>query len=250
MYTIKTATGLIIALMFFSSCTKENRTTDAEKKTEQKTTTIDSGNSQSQNSPNTNVNSQNAAGDDNGNKDLTYDIQNLPKDIKYEGKIAASVKWTDKNGENYIIITETAEKKQKEDNRMKELFAYHYTVNNGAAKQLWKINDFIKDCPLDITLEYMPKSISVTDLDKNGTAETTFLYRMSCKGDVSEDDMKLIMHEGDIKYAIRGSMKLKMQGETYGGKMNVDPSFDRAPKEFLDYSREQWNKFQTEKIGN
>jgi len=73
---------------------------------------------------------------------------------------------------------------------------------------------------------------------------------MSCKGDVSEDDMKLMMHEGETKYAIRGSMKLKMGGETYGGKMNVDASFDKAPKEFLDYAKEQWNKFQTEKIGN
>jgi hypothetical protein len=63
--------------------------------------------------------------------------------------------------------------------------------------------------------------------------------------------MKLIMHEGEIKFAIRGIMKLIVNGETYEkGTMNIDPSFDKAPKEFLDYAKSRWEKHQTEKIGN
>lgn len=239
--------SLFVSLLIISSCKKDNKTSDTEKKSDQTSQNQSTEQKQQQNT--TNTNPQNAGGDIEI-KGLTYDIGSVPKDIKYSGKIVASAKWTDKNGDNYIIVTETEMKNQDADNRAKELFGYHYTVNGDNTKQLWKINDFIKDCPVDVTLEYMPKSLSVTDVDKNGVAETTFLYRMSCKGDVSEDDMKLMMHEGETKYAIRGSMKLKMGGETYGGKMNVDASFDKAPKEFLDYAKEQWNKFQTEKIGN
>ena len=97
----------------------------------------------------------------------------------------------------------------------------------------------------------MPKSISITDLDKNGIAESIFIYRMSCKGDVSADDMKLLMHEGETKYALRGTMNLFVNGEnTQKGEMKVDDSFDKAPKVFLDYAKIQWTKYQTEKVGN
>jgi hypothetical protein len=116
---------------------------------------------------------------------------------------------------------------------------------------LWKTNDFVKECPVDVTLEYMPKSISITDLNKNGIAESIFIYRMSCKGDVSADDMKLLMHEGDTKYAIRGTMNLFINGEeSEKGSMTVDASFDKAPKEFLEFAKAEWKKFQTEKVGN
>jgi hypothetical protein len=87
-------------------------------------------------------------------------------------------------------------------------------------------------------------------MDNNGIAENTFLYKMSCKGDVSPDDMKLIMHEGASKYAVRGSMILEMDGQKYGGEMKPDASFDKAPQEFLPYAIDQWNKFKTEKLNN
>jgi hypothetical protein len=241
---------LFLSLAVFTACNKDDKPQDSQNTQQQTNQNSQQEQNTQQNDNSQNDNSQNAAGDNGGIKDLTYDAGKLPGGIKYDGKVVTSAKWSDKNGENYIFVTETAEKTQKGEERMKELFGYHFTVNSGEAKQIWKINDFIKDCPLDITLEYMPKSLSVTDLDKNGIAETTFLYRMSCRGDVSEDDMKLMMHEGDNKYAIRGSMKLKMEGETYGGEMKADPSFDKAPKEFLNYAKEQWNKFQTEKTGN
>ena len=116
---------------------------------------------------------------------------------------------------------------------------------------MWKINDFVKDCPVDLTLEYIDRSLVITDLDKNGIGESSFLYKMSCKGDVSSDDMKLIMHEDKNKYAIRGSMDLKMNGqELEKGSMKTDPSFDKAPPEFLEYARKQWNIFKTENVGN
>ena len=233
----------VLTASVFSGCSK-NKQADTETKN------ADRNNSSATNQITT---PQNASDNNSGAgdiKNLKYELGKLPSGVKYDGKVVAGATWEDDNGQNVFIITETEIKRQDADNRMKELFGYQYIVNGENAKQLWKIYDFIKDCPVDVTLSYMPKSISVTDLDKNGIAETTFIYRMACKGDVSEDDMKLIMHEGENKYAIRGTMKLEMEGKTYGGKTNIDPSFDNAPKEFLEYAKGVWSKFQTEKMGN
>ncbi|HEY3250466.1 MAG TPA: hypothetical protein VGK25_05055 [Ignavibacteria bacterium] len=182
---------------------------------------------------------------------VEYGISKLPTGLSgYEGKIMAMAKWEDKLGANVVFITETSEKYSGDDNRHKELYGYHYITSDDANKLLWKINDFIKDCPVDITIKYIDESLSITDLDNNGIGESSFLYRMSCKGDVSPDAMKLLMHEGETKYAIRGEMKLEVKGEgTYGGKMEIDPSFDKAPGEFLEFARSQWNKYKDEKVG-
>jgi hypothetical protein len=181
---------------------------------------------------------------------IKYGIGKVPDDIKYSGSVVAMTKWDDKLGSNILFITETSEN-SNEDTRSKELFGYHYISDNSGNVQLWKINDFVKDCPVDLTLEYIDRSLVITDLDENGIGESSFLYKMSCKGDVSSDDMKLIMHEDKNKYAIRGSMDLKMNGqELEKGSMKADPSFDKAPPEFLEYARKQWSVFKTENVGN
>lgn len=184
----------------------------------------------------------------NGIKNLVYETGKIPSSVKYDGKIVAGARWEDKNGQNLLIVCET-EIRSKGDERSKELFAYQYVINGEDSKMLWKVNDFVKDCPLDLTLSLIPGSVTVTDINKDGIAENTFLYRMSCRGDVSPDDMKLIMHEGQNKYAIRGERILLMDGQKYGGTMNTDPSFNKAPSGFFAYAREQWKKFETEKIG-
>lgn len=235
---------VLSSVLFFSSCgKKEDKISPDAKRDSPETGKIDT---EAKNNSDSGI----AKTIDDGIKNLKYETGTLPAGVKYDGKVVARANWEDKNGRNILIITETEEKKLKEDFRMKELFAYQYVINGNDTKLLWKVNDFIKDCPVDITLSYLAKSLSVTDLDKNGIAENTFIYIMSCKGDVSPDDMKLIMHEGTTKYAIRGIMILEMEGQKYGGEMKADASFDNAPKEFLPYATDQWNKFKTEKLNN
>ena len=181
---------------------------------------------------------------------VQYGIRKLPGEIEYTGSVISMAQWKDRLGLNILFITETAEN-SNEDTRSKELFAYHFLDDDPGSRLLWKINDFVKDCPVDLTLNYIDKSLTITDLNNNGIAESGFLYRMSCKGDVSADDMKFIMHEGDKKYAIRGSMNLEMNGEELEkGRMELDPSFKSAPKKFLEFAESQWNKYKTDKIGN
>jgi len=181
--------------------------------------------------------------------DIQFGINHVPESLHNENKIIEAVKWKDSLGVNLIVITLSEEKTVYEDNRIKELFVHHYLLSENN-KVLWKTYDFVKDCPFDITLEYIDRSLSVTDLNSNGLAETSFAYRLSCKSDVSPDDMKLIMHEGDKKYAVRGVMILKINTEdAVGGEMNIDAAFNKAPQEFKAYAVERWNEFNKDFAG-
>lgn len=234
---MKLLIALFISAVIFSSCGKKDdvKITESQKK-----------DSTTQSKTKTDATQKNSQTD--GIKNIVYEIGKLPASVKYDGKIVSGVRWEDKNGQNILIVCETPEKTSG-DFRSKELYVYQYIVNGEDAKQLWKINDFVKECPVDVMLSLMPGSITVTDINRDGIAENTFLYRMSCKGDVSPDDMKLIMHEGESKYAIRGSIILVLDRKKYGGEMKTDPSFDKAPSGFLAYAMEQWKKFETEKVG-
>lgn len=184
---------------------------------------------------------------------LQFDKSSLPSEINYTGNIVSGKRWTDKNGENILILTKTKVKEKRskqnsfeEEVRECELYGYHYVSTGGSYSLLWKINDFVKDCPFDLTLDFIPGSLSITDLNDNGIAESTFLYKMACRGDVSPSDLKLIMHENDNKYALRGSMLVKVEGFTDGGNYKVDKSFDSAPDGFLDYAKSQWKEYRLE----
>ena len=183
-----------------------------------------------------------------------FDKNDLPSGVKYEGNIFSGKRWSDKNGENIIILTTTklhsSGKKGYDDEyeRSKELFAYQYIKKSDGWSQLWKVNDFIASCPVDVTLEFVEGTLRVTDINNNGIGETTFLYKMACRGDVSPCDMKLIMHEGETKYALRGQMRLFVDGGWHGGDYKIDKSFDDAPSGFLDLAKEMWYKFKTEKL--
>lgn len=183
-----------------------------------------------------------------------FDKNNLPSGIKFSGKIVDGKRWVDKSGENILILTETAKKKGskkgfgEDDYYSAELFGYQFLNRGGDYELLWKVNDFIKDCEFDLTLNHIKNSLSITDLNKNGIGESTFLYRMSCRSDVSPSELKLMMHEGSDKYAVRGRMFINIQESKEGGEYKVDKSFDSAPAGFLDYAKSQWKEFREEKF--
>ncbi|MCI0472937.1 MAG: hypothetical protein L0Y76_05065 [Ignavibacteria bacterium] len=186
---------------------------------------------------------------------LEFSKSDIPSEIKYSGNIVTGKRWNDRNGENILILTKTKVKEKKvrqygaEENILEcELYGYHYVSSGGSYSLLWKISDFINDCPLDLTLDFIPNSLTITDINGNGIAESTFLYKMACRGDVSPCDLKLMMHENDNKYAVRGTMDIKADMINEKGSYKVDKSFDSAPEGFLDYAKEQWKKFREERF--
>ena len=177
----------------------------------------------------------------------------LPKGILFEGKFLDAVRWTDSIGDNIVIRTQTGihiNKKfdHENDGRDAEIFAYRYLVEEGNVKLLWKVYDFIKDCPVDVEAEFFKDTFPVTDLDNDGIAEVWLMYKKVCHGDVSPYDMKIIMYEDSQKYAMRGENKVfggtdeKGKKHYIGGDYTFDSAFDEGPGVFLAYAKQLWQK--------
>jgi hypothetical protein len=176
----------------------------------------------------------------------------LRANIKYEGKVKKAVRWTDKAGDNIVLLTETGPEtspkfKHESDGVDAELFAYHYIVTPDSVRMLWKINDFVSDCPVDIEMSFGMDAFCITDLDNDSVAEIWLLYRRVCHGDISPAEMKIIMYRDRQKYAIRGHEKVfggsDKDGDHYlGGEYKFDEAFTKGPGVFLAFAHKLWDK--------
>jgi hypothetical protein len=185
---------------------------------------------------------------------LNFDIKSLPKNVKYRGAIVMGARWIDKNGENILILTQTGKFPSKGECGSDdpcfdaEVYAYNYVKKEDSLSLLWKTVDFERECVFDLYAGFMEKALFITDLDSNGVAETTFLYMLTCRSDVSPSRLKLIMHEGATKYAIRGTTKLGANYgvEESGGEMKIDPAFAKAKPAMKTFAIQKWNQYVTE----
>lgn len=190
------------------------------------------------------------------------DSTQFPGSIKYEGFIKNAVRWKDKSGDNIVITTETGIyrneqlKHEFEDSSDAELYAYHFILSNNVAIQTWRVKDFIADCPVDITASFVKNTFKITDLNKNGIAEVWLMYKTVCHGDVSPSNMKIIMYEGNNKYAMRGENKVQVGSDVndkasfIGGEYKLDANFKNGPKVFREYAQNLWKENLMEKWDN
>lgn len=192
----------------------------------------------------------------------------LPEEFGHKGTFFEAWQWYDLNGKNILILS-IADKKEKdkegEETKTRELFGKQYVVPEAGAKPeiLWELYDIEKSCPYDITAEYLFSPIFM-DLDNNKVKESYILYKLACRSDVSPARMKIVVHEGKNKYALRGEMYMKMnpkadtlntqQWEPDLSKVKVNKDdytsswgrfenandFAGAPKAFFEQAKELW----------
>ena len=174
------------------------------------------------------------------------DVSQLPKGITYEGEFKEGFQYSDKSGKHIAIITEKRvihEDKYENEVESAELFAYNFAVNeDNSTKQQWRVYDFDKDCQLDVAADFINDTFQITDLNNNGIAEIWFAYILGCTGDISPLSMKVIMYEGKQKFAMRGTQKIILQGEIYGGGYQFDSAFNNGLKIFRNFAQKLWNE--------
>lgn len=206
-------------------------------------------------------------------------INQIPRSLKFRGEAYEAWKWTDRLGENLLVLSTVApyadnDPAEREPAETAELHAFNFIKKDTVYKLLWKLGDAEKKCRFDLSTGFIKDAVTITDLDSNGIAETTIIYRLACRSDVSPSAMKLIMHQDTIKYALRGLMWLPpSREETFGikedsanmelmpkkddefdsykqriGRYEDEKGFIGAPPVFLSHARSQWVKFVKESM--
>ena len=173
----------------------------------------------------------------------------IPPSIKYKGEFTDAIKYTDNAGTHIIITTGEIVATPADDNESVYtalLHAFSYLQNGGSFTPEWQLNDSAGPCGPDADAKLRPGSLTVTDLDHNGISEVWFVYRTSCHDAQEANPMKVIMHEGAKKYALRGTTRLKLKRYTTsqytGGDYTPDENFKAAPQSFRDYANQLWLK--------
>jgi len=188
-------------------------------------------------------------------EELIFDANKLSDEektinqTKVAGKILTGKRWQDVNGMNIVFFSEVKSEKSDQEfppdgARTVEFHIYHFKKSAKEYELVREITDFEKDCWADNRAKLDTKNITVTDIDKNNFAELTFTYHLGCTSELSPDGLKLIMLENGKKYAIRGNTLVKYGPETFGGKTNIDTSFNNAPGSFLVHAKSIWEKAQ------
>jgi hypothetical protein len=177
----------------------------------------------------------------------------VPATLKRSGRVVQALRYTDRTGTYTVLATEIGPRPdpaaQSSDGQRADLYAYHYPATGAAPT--WQVHDFVDDCPLDLAAQFVPKSLTVTDLDQDGTAEVWLVYRTTCRGDVSPSTQKIIMYEGPRKYAVRGTSRLAIGGGKYdGGTYTLDAAWQAAPVAFRQQAAKLWQQHRDERMGD
>jgi hypothetical protein len=165
----------------------------------------------------------------------------LAKVFKRPGDVVDVIRFQESAGKTTVdnvvfVVVETAKNGVG-------IYGYHFVFDEKREwRQVWKTQDGVFDCELDQVARYLPSTLDATDLDNNGRFETFFAYETACHGDVSPTSIKLLMHEGEKKYALRGRSKVVVddKGKTEGGDATPDEAFKSAPAAFLKEAKKRF----------
>ncbi len=172
---------------------------------------------------------------------------NVPAGIEVAGKVQGGLRWKDKSGENLIIFdraeaTTTPEGGDKP--AVSVTMTARHVVATGNAWTLVRIYEqMLALCDLNTRadLNIDAKNWSITDIDKDGIAEATWVWFSSCKSNVSPDTKKLIMTIGDKEYPLVGYTKVEVDaGGIIAQDFTVDSSFADLDTKFLDHAKNVW----------
>lgn len=178
---------------------------------------------------------------------LPIDSTNIPEEISFKGRIDSILKWKDKTGEYIAIRTRTDISESRDEInhfivKSIDLYSYCFKLDPSTQKysRTWHIHDFVHNCEFDLKAIYFPRTFQLTDLNHNQIPEIWTMYAISCRSDVSPSEMKIIVYEGNQKYALRGRMKIKIHGESDGGEYVLDKAFQKAHPELIKHAKDLW----------
>jgi hypothetical protein len=160
----------------------------------------------------------------------------LPKGVTVRGEYESGIRFTDKNGTNYLLFS------AKRAVQSAVLFVEDWVVSpKRGTRNLLPVRDFVEDCEMGgVSARFHDAARSVTDLDGDGIAEVTFAYEVSCRSDVSPGTYKLLLLENGRKYILRGETTVDPGDGIMGGSFTADPDESKWPAAFLKHAKQLW----------
>jgi len=182
---------------------------------------------------------------------LSYD--DIPKTLDFRGTVIEALKWTDSGDDNILILTITGHFNWKDYGKdstdyilqdKSELYAYLFQKSkfDNDYKRKWRVYDYTECFGVDWFTGFVPKATTITDLDDDGIAEITLPYVSICRGGMDPGEMKIIMYEDSIKYALRGSTMLMCEsGYPYGGEYKPSDNL-KNNSTFFEFLKTHWDR--------
>ena len=172
----------------------------------------------------------------------------VPEAIREQAKdIVQAIQWTDAAGTNVVVLSQTRERKAHDGTRQAQLHARHFTISAaGEWQKRWQLMDEVTACPLDLLCAFLRHSIAVSDVDGDGLAEVSFVYRVDCFGGIDPIVQKLVIVHRGIKHLVRGRTVLfdengrPLDPEHFA----LDASLQRAPAPLRRFAIQKWRRFQ------
>ncbi len=153
--------------------------------------------------------------------------------------------WTDVNGRNLLVFGEhlyVIDKRENQDPLSTCLIVGFHILVDRSNKVYWKMNDGVRVCPFDASAFVDSNSVALSDIDGDGEAEVTFLYKLSCTSDVSPDEFKQLTYVKAKKCAIRGSNVVDYgRGTKAGGAKRIDAAFTQVHTSLRTYASKLWD---------
>ncbi len=172
----------------------------------------------------------------------------IPTYLDFRGVVVSVVKWNDDLGENILILSSSGTYYTDEEsgNIKTEIYAYLFVkkANENQYMRFWRMYDFIDCGPVDTGIFYIRNALTITDLNNNGIAEISFPYFLQCRGDISDDILKYMLYENNVKYALRGTNKQCKASKEYlgGGKYTASDNLENNSI-FSSFLQQQWDKY-------
>lgn len=150
----------------------------------------------------------------------------LPKGVVAKGKrVVQAWTWTAKTGPGYLVLSTTQKDSKRGPGR--QIFAQLYAGK--PLGELRLVRDAVENCQLDLVVSFVTGSVTVSDLDGDGTPEVAFAYDLDCDAKADGSPRKLIVLEGKDKHALRGTSRgLDPDDKPVGGEYKME-GFKGAP---------------------
>jgi len=157
-------------------------------------------------------------------------------------QVISLVRYSDSHGDHTLMLTERETAARSGAGRTVNLAATSFDKNG---TREWVVRDGA-ECPAGSGAKptFFPNTAPATDLNKDGTAEVTVAYGLSCGTGLEPAELKVILRQGAEKCAIRGQALVYAPGQPVRGGTRKPDTALLLPENaaFLSHLASMWNR--------